>query len=264
MINYNFCNNCGKTGHIFHQCKKPIISLGVILFRINKKNKFEYLMICRKDTLGYIDFLRGKYPLYNKVYIMNLINEMTQKEKNKLLTENFSDLWIKLWGNRIGIQYKNEEKTSRDKFYTLLKGNKSLNYNLESLINESTSKWKSPEWGFPKGRRNQSENDLSAAKREFEEETGINMNKINIIENLMPLEEIFMGSNLKAYIHKYYLAYINNSIKIDFDNFQKTEVSKIEWCNFNACIKKIRKYNYEKIELINSVNKILHKYSLIL
>jgi ADP-ribose pyrophosphatase YjhB (NUDIX family) len=262
MINYNFCNNCGKNGHIFHQCKKPIISLGIILFRFNNK-KIEYLMICRKDSLGYIDFLRGKYPIQNKTYIMNLINEMTQEEKNNLLTSNFNDLWNRLWGNRIGLQYKNEEKTSKDKFYTLLNGN-DLSYNLKSLILESKYNWEEPEWGFPKGRRNQSEKDIIAAKREFEEETGINSNKINIIDNLMPLEEIFMGSNLKSYIHKYYLANINNKTFINLNNFQKTEVSAIKWLTFKDCLKYIRKYNYEKIQLIKSVDKILHKYSLIL
>ena len=33
--------------------------------------------------------------------------------------------------------------------------------------------YESPEWGFPKGRRNMHESDLDCAKREFEEETGI-------------------------------------------------------------------------------------------
>ena len=31
--NTNTCNNCGKQGHSFHQCKLPITSYGVIVFR---------------------------------------------------------------------------------------------------------------------------------------------------------------------------------------------------------------------------------------
>ena len=70
---YQFCNNCGKQGHLYVQCKKPIISSGIIAFRNNENNSgYVYLMICRKDSLGYIDFLRGKYPLYNKDYILTL------------------------------------------------------------------------------------------------------------------------------------------------------------------------------------------------
>ena len=42
-------------------------------------------MICRKDTLGYVDFLRGKYSLNNKQQLLNLFNEMTIYEKEKIL-----------------------------------------------------------------------------------------------------------------------------------------------------------------------------------
>ena len=34
---YQFCNNCGKQGHLYNQCKKPIISSGIIAFRNNEK-----------------------------------------------------------------------------------------------------------------------------------------------------------------------------------------------------------------------------------
>lgn len=262
--NYDFCNNCGKTGHLYHNCKKPIISLGIILFqKIN--NEFEYLMICRKDSLGYIDFLRGKYLLNDKKYILNLINEMTIKEKQNLITLNFDELWKNLWGERLGLQYKNEEKIARDKFEQLVKGIK-LDYdeefNLLSLIMESNTNWITPEWGFPKGRRNNREKDLSTAIREFEEETGISRYKINVITNMFPMSEIFMGSNLKSYLHKYYLANIKE--KNILTEFQKSEVSDLKWLKLSECVKKIRPYNLEKLELIQNVEKVLHKYSLIL
>ena len=55
------CNNCGNYGHLFYNCKKPITSIGIICFRYNLENKIEFLLVQRKDTLGYVDFLRGKY-----------------------------------------------------------------------------------------------------------------------------------------------------------------------------------------------------------
>ena len=106
---YQFCNNCGKTGHSYNQCSKPITSNGIIAFT-KTANKIKYLLICRKDTLGYVEFLRGKYPLYNKEYIQNIINEMTVQEKANLLTKDFDTLWKDLWGNFCGIQYRSEEK----------------------------------------------------------------------------------------------------------------------------------------------------------
>ena len=106
---YHFCNNCGKQGHMFNSCKLPIISLGIIAFRkVNKS--IQYLMICRKDSLGFIEFLRGKYPLYNKSYILNLINEMTSEDKKMLLEKDFAHLWKHLWGEFIGVQYRNVEQ----------------------------------------------------------------------------------------------------------------------------------------------------------
>ena len=84
MKNYNFCNNCGKLGHLFHQCKMPITSIGIIAFRINNENQIEYLLIRRKDSLGFVDFLRGKYFPNNKEYIISLLNKMTLNEKEFL------------------------------------------------------------------------------------------------------------------------------------------------------------------------------------
>ena len=118
---YFFCNNCGKQGHLFNQCTKPITSLGVIAFK-KENNITKYLLICRKDSLGYIDFLRGKYPLYDKVYISRLIYEMTNKEKEKLLTKTFEELWRELWGGYAGLNYRNENRSSKEKFEQINRG----------------------------------------------------------------------------------------------------------------------------------------------
>ena len=113
-------------------------------------------MIRRKDSLGYVDFMRGKYPLFNKRYLLNIISEMTNDEKNKLLNNDFQELWNELWGEYIGIQYRGEEKTSCEKFNSLKNGITLTNdeYNLETLINSCNNEWREPEWGFAKGRRN--------------------------------------------------------------------------------------------------------------
>ena len=259
MKEYNFCNNCGKHGHLFHQCKNPITSIGIIVF--NNKKDLKYLMIRRKDSLGYVDFMRGKYPLFNKRYLLNIINEMTLSEKKNLLEKEFDELWKELWGDHIGIQYRGEEKTSRERFNSLRAGItlKTQSYNLKSLINESETDWIEPEWGFPKGRRNFQEKDLCCALREFEEETGCSKNSIKIIYNLLPFEELFTGSNYKSYKHKYFLAFMDDSESLS--NFQKTEVSKIEWKTYSECVNYIRPYNLEKVDLIERVNNILNSYS---
>ena len=97
-------------------------------------------MICRKDSLGYIEFLRGKYPLYNKEYIQTLIDEMTVHEKEKLVSNSFEKLWKSLWGDFIGIQYRSEEKHAKEKFTQIQRGIQIYSegtYDLVSLVKES-------------------------------------------------------------------------------------------------------------------------------
>ena len=92
-----FCNNCGKTGHAFHQCKIPITSIGVIALR-NIDDFIEVLMICRKDSLSFVDFMRGKYNLEDTEYIITnyYIFDKNQKNKFQLLNklEKYHDVIV--------------------------------------------------------------------------------------------------------------------------------------------------------------------------
>jgi hypothetical protein len=45
-------------------------------------------------------------------------------------------------------------------------------------------------------------------------------------------------------------------------NFQKSEVSKIEWKTLEECLESIRPYNLEKKQLIININKVLQEYRL--
>ena len=83
MNKNTLCNNCGKQGHQFHQCKQPITSYGIILFRSSMKG-IQYLMIRRKDSFGYIDFLRGKYVQNNLEHLQSIFNEMSIFEREKI------------------------------------------------------------------------------------------------------------------------------------------------------------------------------------
>jgi len=274
-----FCNNCGKSGHLFHQCKLPITSIGIIVIRkkhihntcndtcndINM-SKYEVLLICRKNSLGFVDFMRGKYNINNRSYIQNLLEKMTIEEKRKIQTCTFDELWQELWGININNQYKNEEKISRDKLANLKRGNTRDNYDFNTLLEESSTSnidiYDEPEWGFPKGRRNFGEKDLNCALREFEEETGFSRHDIKIIYNIFPLEEIYIGSNYKAYKHKYFIAILNDDEQLPRNEFQETEISKIEWVDINNAKTYFRDYNLEKIELMDKVSYIVQNYNM--
>jgi 8-oxo-dGTP pyrophosphatase MutT (NUDIX family) len=276
------------------------MSSGVIAFRIHPTTKqIEYLMICRKDTLGYIDFLRGKFSVYQKYYILNMIHQMTTAEKTKLrhriISEKstsdesivnteisnteISEIYDYVTNiNRLQTDNVSEASNSRntsfvpvkDKIRWLINGveNKGEKYHLLSLIQETETngytQWEEPEWGFPKGRRNSQETDYDCALREFSEETGISISKLQNVRNVVPFEELFTGSNYKSYRHKYFLMYMEYSDSSELKlYFQRNEVSQVAWKSIDECIQIIRPYNLEKKRMIQNVdfclkNTVLH------
>ena len=267
-----FCNNCGKLGHLFHNCRVPITSIGIIPLRIVKKfnadlqvieNVIELLIIKRKDSLAFIDFMRGKYIMEDKNYILNLLNNMSINERNYLLTNDFDTIWSYLWNYNTNNLYRNEEKLSKIKFNKLKSGFTSIleSYDLKDLIALCDKTYNEPEWGFPKGRRNYHEKDIVCGLREFEEETGYKKSDIEIFNNIVPFEEIFTGSNYKSYKHKYFVGIIRNNT-IPVANFQIYEISEIKWVPIDDVYKYIRDYNYEKTNIINDLNKLLKTYRL--
>ena len=257
--NNNVCHNCSKIGHSFNQCKLPIISYGIVLFRSSAKG-LQFLMIRRKDSFGYIDFIRGKYSCINIEQIQKCVDEMSIDEKARILIEPFESLWSTLWGD---ANYRGEETAAAKKFESIKNGiilNDEV-ITLNDIVGRSATRWVETEWEFPKGRRNFQEKDLECALREFEEETGYSCKDIKVIENILPFEEIFIGSNHKSYKHKYYLAYMNEMID-NMDGFQKAEVSKLEWKTIDECLESIRPYNLEKKQIITNINKVLLEYRL--
>jgi hypothetical protein len=239
------CNNCGMCGHLFYNCKKPIMSFGIICYRIID-NEIQYLMIRRKDSLGYVDFLRGKYNQNNDFHLRNIIKEMTVTEIENIKNYQYSELWDKLW-NKKNEKYdrKNYEK------FNYVKNNKI------ELFDDNNNNWCEPEWGFPKGRRNNRENDFDCSMREFEEETGFSRNNLIILKNIGYFEETFTGSNLKSYKHKYYLCKINPENSYN-KNYQKSEIGDMKWFNYDECMEKIRNYNIEKKNMLIKINTILN------
>ena len=248
-----FCNNCGKYGHLFHQCKFPITSIGVIVFRYNH-GVLEYLMICRKDSLGYIDFLRGKFSLNQKFYILNMCKQMTVQEKEGLRVKMNN------------IENNHKLPILKDKINTLIQGvtHNGETYDLKHILDESDKygSYEDPEWGFPKGRRNPFESDYDCAIREFSEETGYSSHMVTNVRNVAPFEETFSGSNYNSYKHKYFLMHMDYNTSLENHQYQKTEVSKVEWKTFDQCLQCIRPYNLEKKKVLININECIRSLQL--
>ena len=267
------CANCGCSGHVYKSCNHPIISYGIICFKIShdfEKNISQplYLMVNRKDSLSYVEFIRGKYELYNKTYIMQLFENMTFDEIQLLTDKNgFDVLWTNMWNknalDETNKNYTKEYTESKEKFEILTKGyyiksiSKGNQYiSIDYLLKNTIQQYKETEWGFPKGRRNFNENDIYCAIREFKEETGINPKSIRLLSNVKPLEEIFSGSNKIRYKHVYYPAKFNN-----FDTYSNSlickEIKQVKWFTYNDAMSKIRDFNIERKELLKRLNQII-------
>jgi len=266
-----YCTNCGLNGHIFRNCIAPVTSYGIIAVRYNKDmisalmskvlpslaflhNAMEYILIQRKDSLSFIEFIRGKYSQHNDAYISKLLRGMTKNEQERILTKSFEELWNDIWGKAsVARIHKNDYDASEKRFLQI--SNK-----LPQLVDENPTEWTEPEWGFPKGRRNPYESDNNCAVREFIEETGLHRNDFSVIQNISTLSEIFTGSNNINYCHKYYVAICNSSTEVHMNsnNIHMTrEIGAIKWCTFEEAISKIRSNNIEKQEIVVKVNKLL-------
>ena len=273
--NKHICNNCGGRGHFFKHCRLPISSFGVILVR--KHNTiFEYLMICRKKTFGYIDFISGNYNIYDGEHIINMIKQMTIHEKKMIQDNNFETLWKELWKplsekknysilpiinkNENKHEYENENEHENENENQLdnvpkTKFNYIKQHYLEKVILQTKSfgPWKDPEWEFPKGRKNYKESDYDCALRETTEETGYSIPSFHPLTN-RTFDEIFIGSNRKKYRHKYYVMSIDYEKSLIQGEFDLSEVSSIAWKTLDDCINTIRPYNIEKKKVLVKIH----------
>jgi 8-oxo-dGTP pyrophosphatase MutT (NUDIX family) len=282
------CVNCGECGHVIKNCKGPITSFGIIIFKIVKDEqeeinnvpneikkylkqdiyicpqrkkypKIKFLMIQRKDTMSYIDFLRGKYPESEpeKTEMLNVqFSEMTGSERESLKTNNFDNLWENLWINKSSRLYKNEKAFSKDRF---------LKVDVNQYLETTHSSWVLQEFGFPKGRRNIKETNIACAEREFYEETGYEKHMYEFIKNYPIIEEEFVATNNITYKHKYYLV----KLKDKYTNYipessqiQECEVRSVGWYSINECILLIRDYDITKKNILNNVCKDVEKMNL--
>ena len=253
-----YCINCGEYNHKKKNCPEPIISYGIILFRKNDNNELEYLLIKRKDTISYIHLIRGKYDLENIDTILTLLKELSNDEKKRIFNINFEVLWNEMWSKK-----KNEKKTTElincenqfNRLLQVLKKNKLCQNEIKNY------KWIDTEWGFPKGRRNYKESNLVAAKREFNEETDICLNDIDI-KNIDVIKEEYIGNDDIIYRHEYYVAEFKKKteVKINKENtIQLKEVSDLKFMNLDNCLKNIRENHIEKKKIIISVDEQLKK-----
>ena len=268
------CINCGVVGHSFRECSAPVSSFGIIAVRFQHHTEVEasstepqVLMIRRRDSLGYVEFLRGRYSLATTEFIQRLIDQMTADEHRRLMTQSFDDLWNNLWNHQNTRQYRNEHEHARRLFEQLKSTGDITGRTLEAYIAACPSHWREPEWGFPKGRRGHHETEFVCAMREFREETGWTHPLPTCNSTISPLTELYIGSNGITYRQVYHIGFCSGENDVGMDptnHVQLREVSAVQWCSFDEAIAKIRSTSPEKRALIESLRVLpLHELSIV-
>lgn len=300
-----YCSNCGKTGHKYINCKDPITSFGIIMIgifpfdnQINNhfmyeldenteiincpvlyrneqdlqnfcywKDRIKFLMIRRRHTLGYIEFIRGRYIEQNVDGIRFLFEQMTPEEIDLISKNDFDVLWQGLWEhdpNKMNCITDTKNRHYREyceskRIFNKLKNGKNQYGDflpLSFYTDEIKSTYTHAEWCFPKGRRGYGETDLQCAIREFTEESGYDKSEYKILHNVKPLTEEFFGTNGIFYRHVYYLAIskTDRPVKIDYNNsHQANEIGDIGWLTYEQAYPLIRPHHTQRQNILYKI-----------
>jgi 8-oxo-dGTP pyrophosphatase MutT (NUDIX family) len=231
----------------------------------------EYLLVQRKDSLCFVEFVRGKYDLWNGDYLLYLFSHMTTDEREQLLDMSFADIWRRLWAHKMGNRsFLKEFEQCQGKFECLRVGvamsfasRGSVFTTLRDLLATAPHTMQEREWGFPKGRRNLNEGDLNCALREFQEETGISRGDVELVD--MPsLEEVFTGCNGVRYRHVYYTATLLatgntecNASECETRLEAGREIQCTAWFDADSVLCKIPAHNWERRQLFCYADDVL-------
>ena len=214
------------------------------IHKFNKYNELvSFMLVNRRHSLNYIDFIRGKYNIDDLNGINKMCSYMSLNEINLIKNGDFNNLWKNLWlKNSYKKKYLEEMNLSKIKFsYLKNKG----------VLNNIKSEYSSTEWEIPKGRKNINETNLQCATREFNEETSLTLNDYNIISCLDPIHDLFIGTNNKEYKHIFYTSILTQNINMQSIN--NNEIKEVKWCKWSDLNNIIRPYNSSKINILTNI-----------
>ena len=234
-----------------------ITSYGVSCIRKNKyTNNYEILLIKKRVTYAFLEFLRGRYDPTKPQDLKYKFNNMTICEKILIKSKDFNTLWMYSWGRAPSTtSERSMYQKSSTKYEMICKiDNGNLLIDLLNATNNSNLLWE-----CPKGRMNKREQPIETAIREFEEETGLSSNDYTLVLDEGTVEYEFSDGGLR-YRYVYYLAMMNHDddVKYDFSNTHMiTEVSEIKFMSQQS----IQSIGDEKIhKVMKHVVKKMKRY----
>jgi 8-oxo-dGTP pyrophosphatase MutT (NUDIX family) len=191
----------------------------------------EILMVCKRYTYAFSEFVHGKYAPGNKAVLTNMLDKMTVDEKIDILSLNFDQIHYRI--------YLNTPKNPT--LFAVAKNKFEMNYvlgdNGEKLKKAIANSRNSERiWEIPKGRKkSKNESDIYCAIREFTEETGIKKCKYKIFPDAVRSYSYF--DNGINYENKFYIALMNGNYvpKVSFKRSDQIyEISNVKWLSIDG------------------------------
>lgn len=235
--------------------RRAISSYGIILFTIDK-GSIKYLLCQRRDSISYAEFLKNNLPPELIPYHIGLMSHEERKRCCDYYAKNdVQSLWDDLWINHNCRIYQHEMSRCCNNFRANMEKYMSHFLNLTTGQIENT-------WGFAKGRKHSYENEITCAVREFEEETQIPQQEIQLQHDCNPYEEYYTGTDGKLYRTVYFLAYIpfipevkpGKTLDRIRTEYISGEISQIQWLSFTDAIKKL---DTNKVKILRQIDEYL-------
>lgn len=268
-------------------------SFGLACCRFNPDNhKVEILMIKKRYTYAFFEFVFGRYNKSDESKIRNIFDRMTFQEKRDILKMNFDILWKRLLINipnpPDGIQKHKQRKVRINNGWTHYMKNNGFDqtdssdwncYNrkknkfnkliadhgkqLYKLINNTQTK--EPLWEIPKGRPIHGELPLNTAIREFTEETGVTSDKYYMCQDIKPIFYSYHKNRCDYRIGYYVvIAKKNNwTPRINFTSYEQSiEVDNIKWVPEDeiAILTKDQINHKNTMNAVKLISKAVKKY----
>lgn len=227
-------------------------SYGLLVYHKYKKcNK--YLLVQRRESYAYIQSCLY-FLFFSEQKRINLLNEITNAEVERILTNSFSILWNDLHSNcKTYHYYVSKRRASYNIF--LIKNR--YKYILENRYNKTHLNIQL-KWSVPKGGCNKNELPIKCAFREFTEETNMSTEHLELQKHINPIQiNIF---------HKICLFYIVKCVELPTIQYQQPTLNHTKSISNETCdvkwfsIKEIQKLPHIQPsykDMIYKLDKIL-------
>lgn len=250
--------------------------------------RMQTLMVKKRFTYQFFEFVFGRYKPNDTKHLMYLFNNMTYAEKICILNMKFSDMWYKIWLSDPEKSYFYGYGQIRDGILSARKPSKALaqekglgayfkkkNKFESAFVKDSgkrlldmievSSNSEAP-WDIPKGHKNLDEQDLNAAVREFEEETGVDPKNYTILWDAKPIITTYQSWDGNIYKHHYYLAKTEGdwNPKVSFKKYsQVIEIECVKWVTMNDIqfLQLNPEHHKRMVSLVGTLTKVFKKYA---